>query len=111
MSVIKFEELTVEYIHNVLSDSAFTVEIDDDKDVYITGSQIDFPCWIQFSHESFYIKLFTFINFNEQVKRSEAYEFVNNLNRSIVFPRFWLVENDDEDNFKLHSDYFIDVEI
>tara|TARA_Y100001934_G_C11757555_1_gene497697 strand:- start:55 stop:492 length:438 start_codon:yes stop_codon:yes gene_type:complete len=110
MSIIKFEKLRIEDIHNVISESAFTAEIDDDKDIYVNGSQIEFPCWVQFSHENFYIKIFTFINFDEKVKRPEAYEFINNLNRSIVFPRFWLVENDDEDNFKLHSDYFIDVE-
>jgi len=88
MSVIIAKNLSVEVIDNAITESAFSTEIDEDNHIYVTGSQIEFPCWVAFLSEVKAVKIFTYIEFKETVIKSDALIFINNANMNVVLPCF-----------------------
>ena len=67
MSGINSNDLSTEVIDNIITESAFSTEIDEDGDIYVTGSQISFPCWVSLSSKLNAVSIFTYIKFKKSI--------------------------------------------
>ena len=110
MSGINSNDLSTEVIDNIITESAFSTEIDEDGDIYVTGSQISFPCWVSLLSELNAVCIFTYINFKKTVTKLDALNFINNANMNVVLPCFYIIDTESDDGIKMYSNYIIDVE-
>jgi len=101
------EYLTAEAIRVMFTDAAHDAELDNDGDVYITGSDIEFPIWVGVTDDK--IRLFTYMRFKGGVELNDAYRFSNDLNGSVILPSFHVISTEDEEgqNLFLYGNYYI----
>ena len=110
MSLVASSDLDIQVIDQFVKDSGYTTEFDGDNSIYVSGSQLDFPCWIDLLSDLYAIKIVTFIDFKKDVTETEALNFVNNASMNIAFPSFYIANDNPGEALRMYSSYFIDVE-
>ena len=110
MALVANSDLNIQVIDKFVKDSGYTTEFKGDNSIYVSGSQLDFPCWIDLLSDFYAIKISTYIEFKKDVNETEALNFVNNACMSVVFPSFYIANDNPSGALKMWSCYFIDVE-
>ena len=77
MALVANSDLDIQVIDKFVKDSGYTTEFDGDNSIYVSGSQLDFPCWIELLSDLYAIKISTYIEFKKDVNETEALNFVN----------------------------------
>ena len=59
--ILQEADITVERLRSLLETAVIDVEVDEEGDLYLTGSGVDFPIWVRLDSDRKMIQLFTYI--------------------------------------------------
>ena len=88
MALVANSDLDIQVINKFVKDSGYTTEFEGDNSIYVSGSQLDFPCWVDLHSDLLAIKIVTYI----------------------AFPSFYIANDNPGEALRMYSSYFIDVE-
>jgi len=96
MILTKKFETTIADVKNWLEAAAMEYE-EDDEDLHVTGG-VDFPCFVR-SIGSNRIVLTTYIETKARATREALLDLANLCNTKSMVPRFYVVSDEDGDNY------------
>ena len=96
MRTMEFSEITKENIAEAFDLAALEYDIDtEDNELYVKGSCVDFPLWVEIDGERKTIRLYTHIKFSDDAPREELDGFAQMLNNTYMTVQFSTVRRDD----------------
>ena len=110
MAKVANSDLNIQLIDKLVKDSGYTTEFHGDNSIYVSGSILDFPCWIELHPDLLAIKIATYIEFKKDVTEAEALKFVNDACVNIAFPSFYIANDNPSGGLRMYWCYYIDVE-
>lgn len=106
MRTIEFSDINKENLAKAFELAAFEFEADsEDNEIYIQGSCVEFPLWVEINDERKTIKLYTFLKLKEDAPRERLAAFAQKLNDTFVTVKFTTTEYDDGRAY-LNGNYF-----
>ncbi|KAA6231743.1 YbjN domain-containing protein [Chlorobium phaeovibrioides] len=106
MRTIEFSDINKENLAKAFELAAFECEIDDENnEIYIKSSSVDFPLWVKIDNERKTIKLYTYLQLKEDAPHERLAAFAQKLNNTFVTVKFTTTEYDDGRAY-LNGNYF-----
>jgi hypothetical protein len=85
--ILQEAEVTVDRLRSLLETAVIDVELDDESDLYLTGSGVDFPIWVRLDSDRKMIQLFTYIRKTATDAATLALR-LNDMNTSFALGQF-----------------------
>ncbi|HCD36757.1 YbjN domain-containing protein [Chlorobium phaeovibrioides] len=96
MRTMEFSDITKEDLAEAFELAAIECEIDDeDNELYLKKSCVDFPLWVQINDERKTIMLYTHLKFKDDAPRDQLAAFAQMLNDTYTTVQFATGESDD----------------